>query len=226
MKKIRYGTFETNSSSTHAFGIVRFNRKGPVPDKIKFIDNIQFGWEQEIYDDPDSKFTYLIQAMSGMKYLDFSVATNLITNALKKAGVEEIIYPDIKVVGKGNITDPDAKVKIENLNVTVKEREDGFGTYIDHGDDLVYAFYNEDKIYPTHSFLRMVLTTEDKIQRFILGESWITTSNDNDGDGYLLPSSDIAYGEISGYYDEDDPEMSEFNKRFKELSDMYDIYFK
>lgn len=221
MKTIRFGMFETNSSSTHAFGIIRFNRKGPVPEKIEFNKDQEFGWEHRFYDDPNSKFTYLLRIMEDLKYPDFSAAINLITSALKHAGVKEIIYPDIKLIsktGKDEITDKnDVKVQLK--------QDDGHYGYVDHGNDLSYAFYQEN-IHPQNNLLRALLTTEDKIQRFILGNSWITTSNDNDGDGYLLPSESIAYEEVAGYLDEDDPEMEEFNKRYEELTEVYDIYFK
>ena len=57
MIKIRYGEFETNSSSTHAM-IVAADPPKNVPPFVHFSIG-EFGWEHDILDTPEEKAAYL-----------------------------------------------------------------------------------------------------------------------------------------------------------------------
>lgn len=63
MKALRFGTFETNSSSTHSLTIVRPRHYGPLkvePDSNRVEMHCgEFGWEREVYSSPEEKLCYL-----------------------------------------------------------------------------------------------------------------------------------------------------------------------
>lgn len=50
MRQIRYGVFETNSSSIHTIAIPCEYRDVKIPEKV-YLTHGDFGWEQEEYND-------------------------------------------------------------------------------------------------------------------------------------------------------------------------------
>lgn len=223
MKTIRNGVFETNSSSTHVLAISKkfdFEEK----DKIEFIKGLDFGWQYEIYYEPDVKFTYLLIAMSGMYYEDWKRGTDLITKALKMHGVKSIIYPEIKV-----------KKYKDGKPIVVLKEHDSYEeeSIIDHGETFVNELYKRFGLTGSNNynnagdFLLDALKDENYVSQFILGDSWISTGTDNE-DGYYLPSKTggIITGFLPDYPEEMVPEIEEFVKRYKELLEDYDIYLK
>ena len=78
MKKlIRNSVFETNSSSCHSISIGKSDVYDSItPDKngLIVLEPMEFGWEQERYDDPYTKLVYLwiyIKDWSGKEEDDF-----------------------------------------------------------------------------------------------------------------------------------------------------------
>lgn len=60
MLQIRQGVFETNSSSTHAVSVVRYDASCcEIPESIHFGTSGEFGWDNERYFDIASKANYL-----------------------------------------------------------------------------------------------------------------------------------------------------------------------
>lgn len=63
-KQIRYGVFETNSSSVHSLAIAN-----EMPDMSKYsgrtfnIKHGEFGWESEVYYHPSEKASYLYECI-------------------------------------------------------------------------------------------------------------------------------------------------------------------
>ena len=97
MLQIRQGVFETNSSSTHAISIAKWDDTMRVPDSIHFCLNKEFGWEFEKYNDVMSKASYLWIAACSI-YGNISNEDNLIEikekifNILFDAGVKNITF--------------------------------------------------------------------------------------------------------------------------------------
>lgn len=99
MIKIRKGIFETNSSSTHSIHIdettqvyetIMPNEKGYVS-----LTGGEFGWEQEIYDDPLTKANYLYvyaKDWSGDRSSDFLEI--LYTVIQEHTGCEAVIFEE------------------------------------------------------------------------------------------------------------------------------------
>ena len=88
--KIRRGTWETNSSSTHALVI---KKEKPILPSEVYFDMGEFGWEKEVYPDTATKCAYLHTAiyqrfydyyMDKEKYYEYK---NKITEILAGYGV-------------------------------------------------------------------------------------------------------------------------------------------
>lgn len=90
MVKIRKGVFETNSSSTHSICITRNNDAITLPEKVVFAGR-DFGWEQDIHYDTESKAAYLYTAICQLgdyKMLDKSKLIQFIADTLADNGVD------------------------------------------------------------------------------------------------------------------------------------------
>lgn len=64
MQTIRQGVFETNSSSTHSLSISSkdclYDSVYVPEDGILLVPPMEFGWEEETYNDPMSKLAYVM----------------------------------------------------------------------------------------------------------------------------------------------------------------------
>ena len=116
--KIRKGTWETNSSSTHAL-VIRMEMPKELPYDDVYFDLGEFGWEQREYYDIDSRCCYLHTALfqrfvsyknDKEKYYEYR---NKITSILKEYGVV-------------------AKWK----NIETITQDNFYNYYIDHADEL------------------------------------------------------------------------------------------
>lgn len=105
---IRHGVFETNSSSIHTITIMK-KAKQSIPDEI-YASLQYYGWEFEVYDDPNSKISYLITAIY---YIDNNIEEKI---SLLRSYLNEI------------------NVKL-NFDSSEAEKYEG-EYYIDHGDNL------------------------------------------------------------------------------------------
>lgn len=93
MKLIRNGTFETNSSSTHAIAIVK-NNSYKVPKNVNFNFG-EFGWEYAVYKETSDKASYLytmIQYFDGEYVADFDKKDGYISKMKEYLDEEGITY--------------------------------------------------------------------------------------------------------------------------------------
>lgn len=145
-RQIRRGTFETNSSSTHAICITKSDvNKSSLPNYVEF-EHGEFGWEVAEYHGLHSKASYLYQAICSCCYGDDDRKENMlnrISKVLYEHGITCTFEPDTSEWGDG---------------------------YIDHGSETI-------------DFVEAVLNDEDKLLRYLFGDSFVVTGNDN-GDGF------------------------------------------
>lgn len=95
MIKIRRSVFETNSSSTHSICITKNNNAVSLPDKVVFAGR-DFGWEQDIHYDTESKAAYLYTAICQLgRYgaLDKSKLIQFIADTLANNGIDYEFMP-------------------------------------------------------------------------------------------------------------------------------------
>ena len=119
MPQIRYGLWETNSSSTHTLSIYR--KHGNIPETITIDKRASFGWEWELYSDVDSKASYLY-----LMYVGCSKESNYDIN---KSNTKEWKFIEAILHGAG-------VKKIKYIE------SDPYGGYIDHSSELT-DLYNK-----------------------------------------------------------------------------------
>lgn len=151
-RQIRKSVFETNSSSTHAICITKKKDNYKLPDHIDFEFG-EFGWECEEYNDTYNKASYLITAI-------FSFS---------KSEADEKLAQLKSILDSHNITYsiPEPKVKSYTWNKTEHFYYDLDYNYIDHAGE-------------TKKFVDAVLSDSEKLFRYLFGDSFIITGNDND----------------------------------------------
>ena len=153
-RQVRRGTFETNSSSTHAICITKSEYRHNSFSHIDFEIG-EFGWENDEYDSLYNKASYLITAI-----LSFD-----------KEEADENLQKLKDILDSNNIEYTLPELKVDSWEYGGKTRYyydiDG---YIDHSGK-------------TKDFVNDVLSDSDKLFRYLFGNSVIITGNDN-SDGF------------------------------------------
>lgn len=153
-RQVRRGTFETNSSSTHAICITKSEYRHNLFSHIDFEIG-EFGWENDEYDSLYNKASYLITAI-----LSFD-----------KDEADENLQKLKDILDSNNIEYTLPELKVDSWKYGGKTRYyydiDG---YIDHSGE-------------TKDFVNDVLSDSDKLFRYLFGNSVIITGNDN-SDGF------------------------------------------
>ena len=152
-RQIRTNVFETNSSSTHAICIAKDGYE--LKDHIDFHTG-EYGWECDEYGDLDNKASYLITAILSMD---------------KESADEKLIQL------KGILDENEITYTIPELNVNSCEYGKKKHYYYDIGYDYI------DHAGELRSWLDDLLSDSDKLFRYLFGDSFIVTGNDND-DGF------------------------------------------
>lgn len=149
-RQIRRGTFETNSSSTHAICITKKDCKG-LGTHLDFEVG-EFGWEYDHYSDRYSKASYLITAILSFDKDEADRRLQLLKDILDSHNITytlpELVEDSWEYGGKTRYY-----YKIDG--------------YIDHSGE-------------TKEFLDAVLSDSDRLFRYLFGDSLIITGNDND----------------------------------------------
>lgn len=160
-RQIRRSVYETNSSSTHAICISK-NNDYKKRDYIEF-ETGEFGWEWDTYDTVHSKASYLITA---------------ILDGYNKESADEKLESLKELLERNNIeyTIPELKVNSYEWDGNVRSYYSIDG-YIDHAG-------------AASEFVEAVLSDDDTFMRYMFGDSYILTGNDNSEGDLNLPSTD------------------------------------
>lgn len=154
-RQIRKNVFETNSSSTHAICISK-NNDYEKGDCIKFEIG-EFGWEFDVHEDIHSKASYLITAILG-RSKDFA---------------DEKIAQLKEILDRNNI-----EYKFpEELNIYSYDWNGKVCSYYDINGYI-------DHVDGTEDFVNAVLSDDDTFMRYMFGDSFIVTGNDNDNEPF------------------------------------------
>ena len=152
-RQIRRSVYETNSSSTHAICIAKDGYE--LKDHIDFHTG-EYGWECDEYGDLDNKASYLITAILSMD---------------KESADEKLIQLE------GILDEKEITYTIPELNVNSYEYGKKKHYYYDIGYDYI------DHAGELRPWLDDLLSDSDKLFRYLFGDSFIVTGNDND-DGF------------------------------------------
>ena len=183
---IRSNVFETNSSSVHTLAIVKNAiLKLPTPGSTLEVNcNGEFGWENEVYTDVDSKLSYLWKALEDSVY-DSNVTIDEQVEALKDKVAKLKSY--LTEIGVNLVIEYDTIKKVESsctpgyFYVQCLNADEKASTgYIDHGCEA-------------KAFVEYVLSSSDNLFRFLFDErSYIITGNDNDDYYCDAPNNESA----------------------------------
>ena len=149
-RQIRRSVYETNSSSIHAICIAKDGYE--LKDHIDFHTG-EYGWECNEYGDLDNKASYLITAILSMD---------------KESADEKLIQLE------GILDENEITYTIPELNVNSYEYGKKKHYYYDIGYDYI------DHAGELRSWLDDLLSDSDKLFRYLFGDSFIVTGNDND----------------------------------------------
>lgn len=153
-RQVRRGTFETNSSSTHAICITKSEYRHNSFSHIDFEIG-EFGWENDEYDSLYNKASYLITAI-----LSFD-----------KDEADENLQKLKDILDSNDIEYTLPELKVDSWEYEGKKRY--------YYDIDGYMDYSGE----TKEFVEAVLSDSDRLFRFLFGDSFIITGNDN-GDSY------------------------------------------
>ena len=151
-RQIRKSVFETNSSSTHAICITKKKDNYKLSDHIDFEFG-EFGWEYDEYRDVDNKASYLITAIFSFSKSETDKKLARLKNILDSYNITYSI--------------PEPKVKSYTCDKTEYFYYDLDYNYIDHAGE-------------TKKFVDAVLSDSEKLFRYLFGDSFVITGNDND----------------------------------------------
>lgn len=169
--KIRIGTFETNSSSTHSICIPEDASidKLKCPSEFIFKDQYEFGWEIDSYNDFWSKFNYLM-----LIFLD---------PYLEEAGIKKYENPDPNkwpdIIDQIHLTKENTKGTIFEFLYNLLSDVSGddlitfnfdvefFDGYVDHESEYADSF-------------EYIMKDYDLLKKFLFSsQSCVNTDNDN-----------------------------------------------
>lgn len=159
----RNSMFETNSSSTHTLAIRKCRVDKDIEDYINehglgiAVLGGQFGWEDEVYNDPVTKLSYLYSIICSGLYDEFVIRKEQMRRILVNAGFTPV-FEEMRPITYRDA--PDADTYVEPLN--------GRHIYVDHSHQW------------SGNFLEKVFEDEDLFLSFVFSpDSYIVTTNDN-----------------------------------------------
>ena len=205
MRKIRYGIFETNSSSTHAIVVPKEVKEDGYNAYDSLDHDYGFGREEcRLCDNWDEKLAYAYMLLKDNNVAELDTFKNQVIEVWEKLFGNKDYTPTPKDVfnyidrdgSNGNLTGKDGFL-------ILKER---YGNYVDHSCSLS----NRD-------ILNRLINDKEFVKRFIFNrDSYITIGGD-EYRGYNIKTIGFEYD----YENEED-----FINKLKEYEKDNDVYLK
>ena len=205
MKKIRYGIFETNSSSTHAIVIPKEVKEDGYDTYDSLDHDYGFGREEcRLCDNWDEKLAYAYMLLKDNDVAELDTFKNQVIEVWEKLFSNKDYTPNPKDVfnyidrdgSNGDLTGKDGFL-------ILKER---YGNYVDHAEGLNGT-----------DFIERLKTDDEFVKRFIFNrDSYITVGGD-EFRGYNIKTIGFEYD----YENEED-----FINKLKEYEKNNDVYLK
>lgn len=220
MKKIRYGIFETNSSSTHAIVIPKEVKEDGYVAYDSLDHDYGFGREEcRLCDSWDEKLAYAYMLLKDNNVEELDTFKNQVIEVWKELFGNKDYTPTPKDVfdyidrdgSNGNLTGEDGFL-------VLKER---WGNYIDHACDL------ENK-----NILNRLIKDKEFVKRFIFNRNSYITIGGDEYRGYNIKTIGFEYDYDNDYINigtEERPnyeDVGEFWDKLKEYEKDNDVYLK
>ena len=205
MRKIRYGIFETNSSSTHAIVVPKEVKEDGYDTYDSLDHDYGFGREEcRLCDNWDEKLAYAYMLLKDNDVEELDAFKNQVIEVWEKLFGNKDYTPTPKDVfnyidrdgSNGDLTGKDGFL-------ILKER---YGNYVDHAEGLDGT-----------DFIERLKTDDEFVKRFIFNrDSYITIGGD-EYRGYNIKTIGFEYD----YENEED-----FINKLKEYKKNNDVYLK
>ena len=205
MRRIRYGIFETNSSSTHAIVIPKEVKEDGYDTYDSLDHDYGFGREEcRLCDNWDEKLAYAYMLLKDNDVAELDTFKNQVIEVWEKLFGNKDYTPNPKDVfnyidrdgSNGDLTGKDGFL-------ILKER---YGNYVDHAEGLNGT-----------DFIERLKTDDEFVKRFIFNrDSYITIGGD-EYRGYNIKTIGFEYD----YENEED-----FINKLKEYKKNNDVYLK
>ena len=205
MRKIRYGIFETNSSSTHAIVVPKEVKEDDYNAYDSLDHDYGFGREEcRLCDSWDEKLAYAYMLLKDNNVEELDTFKNQVIEVWKKLFGNKDYTPTPKDVF--NYIDKDGS----NGDLTGKDGflilKERYGNYIDHACDL------ENK-----NILNRLIKDKEFVKRFIFNKNSYITIGGDEYRGYNIKTIGFEYD----YENEED-----FINKLKEYKKNNDVYLK
>lgn len=218
MRKIRYGIFETNSSSTHAIVIPKEVKEDGYNAYDSLDHNYGFGREEcRLCDNWDEKLAYAYMLLKDNNVEELDTFKNQVIEVWEKLFGNKDYTPTPKDVfnyidrdgSDGNLTGKDGFL-------ILKER---YGNYIDHACDL------ENK-----NILNRLIKDKEFVKRFIFNKNSYITIGGDEYRGYNIKTIGFEYDyDSKGHYineNLEEPPTDWFDKKGCVKDKYWDRYMK
>lgn len=218
MRKIRYGIFETNSSSTHAIVVPKEVKEDGYNAYDSLDHDYGFGREEcRLCDNWDEKLAYAYMLLKDNNVEELDTFKNQVIEVWEKLFGNKDYTPTPKDVfnyidrdgSDGNLTGKDGFL-------ILKER---YGNYIDHACDL------ENK-----NILNRLIKDKEFVKRFIFNKNSYITIGGDEYRGYNIKTIGFEYDyDSKGHYineNLEEPPTDWFDKKGCVKDKYWDRYMK
>ena len=205
MRRIRYGIFETNSSSTHAIVIPKEVKEDGYDTYDSLDHDYGFGREEcRLCDNWDEKLAYAYMLLKDNDVEELDAFKNQVIEVWEKLFGNKDYTPNPKDVfnyidrdgSNGDLTGKDGFL-------ILKER---YGNYVDHAEGLDGT-----------DFIERLKTDDEFVKRFIFNKNSYITIGGDEYRGYNIKTIGFEYD----YENEED-----FINKLKEYKKNNDVYLK
>ena len=234
MKTVRYGSFETNSSSTHAI---------VIPKKVKEEDwymgdsldhQYEFGREEcRLVDHWDEKLAYLYMVLKDFEgWTDNNRKTKVTKDIIKKFKDRiNKIYKEVEQIVQYKPYDGDPKPN-DIFKYIDNDGEGKLGdiefVYI-HSWERPYPYVDHCEDFDTNGFLDRILNDDEYLKKFIFNNGSYITVGGDEYRGYNIKTIGFQYDYDSHYYVNskgEKPPKEWFDKNGRIKDEYWDKYYE
>ena len=209
MKTIRHGSFETNSSSTHAIVIPKRVKEEDWGMEDSLDYKYDFGREEcRLVDHWDEKLAYTYMILKDFegwtnKNREIKITKDTITDFKKKINN---IYKEVEQIVKYKPRDRDARPN--DIFEYIDNKGEGKLNFIDfvylNGYEKPYPYVDHCEDFGTNGFLDKILTDDEYLKKFIFNTGSYITIGGDEYRGYNIKTIGFEYD-----YEDGDHRMNE-----------------
>lgn len=243
MKKVRYGTFETNSSSTHSLVI-------PKTMTDSDIDYINDSWERNYNFGRDTfrevltldeKYAYVVAILTSIVYYDYEENTGI--RKLKKKLEEfkeytkEVISNTLNTEERSydlekalDIIEDTHKYLVNTIHKSKYGNHLDWDFYVDHVGEFNSKWKSRKEEFNCANFVDKILNDKEFYARYLLSRNAYIIVGSDEGYGYYIRKVGFEYDYEDDYEymnaDGQKPPKDWFDKNGRIKEEYFDKYFE